>query len=124
MSLYADSTHTTLVVGNGEDRDEQVWVWNETSVSRAVGIEIAGKSDAEPWFRETYDLAADANLAIDLREERDYAIRVRVGDREETVEYPESWFDCNATATDVVIRDEKFDVASVRTEKGCRGGLW
>ncbi|WP_135853771.1 hypothetical protein [Halorussus salinus] len=123
-TLYADSTHATLVVGDGEDRDEQIWVWNETGESRSVAIEIGGSADAKPWFRETYDLAAEANLAIDLREERDYAIRVRVGDRSETVEYPKSWFDCNATATDVVIRDEKFDVASVTTEKGCGGGLW
>ena len=123
-TLYADSTHATLVVGDGDDRDEQVWVWNETGGSRAVAIEIAGSGDGEPWFRESYDLAADANLAVDLREERDYAIRVRVGDRSETVEYPKSWFDCNATATDMVIRDGKFDVASVRTDQGCGGGLW
>ncbi|UPW01223.1 hypothetical protein M0R88_03740 [Halorussus gelatinilyticus] len=123
-SLHADSTRATLVVGDEGDRDEQVWVWNETGEKRTVSIEIGGSAGAEPWFRERYDLAAGANLAIDLREKRDYAIRVSVGDRTKTVEYPESRFDCNATATDVVIRDGKFEVASIQTTEGCGGGLW
>jgi len=122
--LHADSTLVTLAVGDGASQDEQVWLWNETDRSLEVAVEIGGEAEAEPWFQQSYDLNADANLAIDLRESRDYAIAVGVGDRTETVEYPESWFDCNDTATDVVLRAEKFDVASIKTDQGCNEGFW
>ncbi len=121
--LSANSTVMTLAVGRGSDH-RQIWLWNETDRRLEVTVEIGGKADAEPWFRKSYDLDADANLAIDLRESRDYAISVGVGDRTETVEVSESEFDCNASATDVAIRAEEFDTASIRTAQGCNAGFW
>lgn len=121
--LHADSTHATLAVGEGGTQNEQVWVWNETGGSREVAIAIGPGSDAEPWFREQYDLAGDANLAIDLREARDYSISVRADEWAETVEFPDDWFDCNDTITDVVVRSSEIESRRISTQEGCGGGL-
>jgi hypothetical protein len=72
-------------------------------------------------FSRSYDLNADTNLAIDLRESRAYAITVRVDGRAETVEVPESRFDCNDSATDVVVREDEIKTSSIRTDIGCGG---
>ncbi|UPV75145.1 hypothetical protein M0R89_03525 [Halorussus limi] len=118
--LSADATVATLAVGRGSDH-HQVWVWNATERSREVTVGIAGGADAEPWFSKRYALDAGANLAIDLRESGDYAITVGLGDREKIVEVPESRFDCNESATDVAIRADRIESASISTSEGCGG---
>ncbi|WP_137284742.1 hypothetical protein [Halorussus salinisoli] len=119
--LSADSTVTTLVVGRGSN-PHQVWVWNETGETQELAIEI-GKPDAAPWVRRSYDFGADANLAIDLRDARRYAVTVWVGGRERTVEIPEARFDCNDSATDVLVRGDEMETTGITTDMGC-GGLW
>ncbi|WP_128476490.1 hypothetical protein [Halorussus pelagicus] len=121
--LSANSTVTTLAVGRGSDH-RQVWLWNETDRNLEVAVEISREGDGEPWFQQSYDLDTDVNLAIDLRESRDYAITVGVPDRTETVEISKSEFDCNASVTDVAIRATEFDTASIKTTEGCKVGFW
>jgi hypothetical protein len=118
--LSVDPTVAALAVGRGSNH-HQVWVWNEIGRRRAFEIEIGGSTDTDPWFSRSYDLNADTNLAIDLRESRAYAITVRVDGRAETVEVPESRFDCNDSATDVVVREDEIKTSSIRTDIGCGG---
>jgi hypothetical protein len=118
--LSADSTVAALAVGRGTN-SHQVWVWNETGRRQAFEIEIGSGPDADPWFSRRYDLDADANLAIDLRESRAYAITVRVDGRAETVEVPESRFDCNDSATDVAVREDEIGTQTISTSMGCSG---
>ncbi|NEU55726.1 hypothetical protein [Halorussus sp. MSC15.2] len=120
--LSANATVATLAVGRGSNH-HQVWVWNATGRSREVSVEIGGASDEELWFRERYALDADANLAIDLRESREYAITVGVGDRQKIVEVQKSQFDCNDSATDVAIRDDEIESQTISTAMGCGGGF-
>lgn len=122
--LSGAATLTTLAVGRGSEH-HQVWAWNATRASREVSVGIGGEPDAEPWFRETYALDAGANLAIDLREARQYVIRVSVGagEPETTVEVPESRFDCNDSATDVAVREDEIASQTISTQEACGGGL-
>ena len=120
--LSAESTAATLAVGRGGDH-HPVWVWNVTDRNRDVAVEIGGEADAKPWFRGNYALDADANLVVDLRDPWNYAITVEVGERSETVKIPESWFDCNASATDVAIRGDGIESRSISTTMKCGGGL-
>ncbi|MFC4447559.1 hypothetical protein [Halorussus aquaticus] len=120
--LSANATRATLAVGRGSQH-HQVWIWNATGRSREVTLGIGGAPDEEPWFRERYALDADANLAIDLRESRKYAIAVEVGDRQKIVEVRKSQFDCNDSATDVAIRDDEMESQTISTAMGCGGGF-
>src|SRR6056297_2814368 len=117
-----DATHATLVVGDGGSQGEQVRVWNGTDRSREILLEIGGTPDADPWFRRTSALASGANLAIDLRNARDYAISVATAERARTVEVPEPRVDCNDSATDVVVREDAIESRTISTQEGC-GGL-
>jgi len=117
------STHeavSTLAVGRGSEH-HQVWVWNATDAGREVVLEIAGAADGEHWFRETYALDGGESLVVDLRESRRYAIRVGVGDRETTVEVPESQFDCNDSATDIAVRESDIENGTISTQMACGG---
>lgn len=118
--LSTESTVTTLAVGRGSN-SHQVWVYNGTDQRREFTVEI-GDPDAEPWYRRTYAVGPAANVAIDLRASRRYAVTVRVGDRAKTVAVPESRFDCNDSATDVVVRDDEIASRSISTSMDC-GGL-
>ncbi|WP_435176178.1 hypothetical protein [Halorussus sp. AFM4] len=119
--LSAESTLTTLAVGRGGE-NHPVTVRNATDRRRDVALEIGGEGDEKPWFREEYTLDTDTNLVVDLRDPRNYAIAVRVGERSETVEVPESRFDCNASATDVAIREDGLESRSISTAMACGGG--
>lgn len=120
--LSAESTVAALAVGRGTNH-HQVWVWNASGRSREVSLGIGGEDDGEPWFRESYALDTDANLVVDLRESRRYAITVQAGEQSETVEISESRFDCNASATDVAIRADGIESRSISTSMACDSGL-
>lgn len=111
-------------VANPDDNlAHQVWVWNDTGRKQEVTVEIGDESDSTPWFSRSYDLGTDANLAIDLRESRAYAITVRVDGRKRTVSVSESRFDCNDSATDIVVREDEIETSGITTDMDC-GGLW
>lgn len=117
------SVGTTLVVGDGEASGETVWVWNETGQRRETTVELGGESDPNPWFSGTYGLDSGSGLVFDLRTPRNYAISVGVDDRSKTVTVPKSRFDCNDSATDVVVRAKTIETQTISTTAGC-GGLW
>jgi hypothetical protein len=123
----ADPAFATLVVGEqggggfhlGEQKPHQVWVRNGTENSREVLVEIGPTSDADPWFRRTYEIGPGAQLAVELRTPREYAVSVEAADAAETVEVSEDRFDCNDSAHDVVVREAKIETMGVTTEEGC-----
>lgn len=123
VEFSEESVVTTLAVGDGGTSGETVWIWNETDQRRKIAVELRGRSDADPWFRGSYDLDSGAGLALDLRTPRNYAISVGVDGREKTVTVPESRFDCNDSATDVALRAETIETQTVSTTMDC-GGLW
>jgi hypothetical protein len=99
-----------------------VWVRNDTGESRDVTVELADDTDADPWFSRRYDFERGARLVAELRSPRRYAVTIRAGDRAETVAVPKSRFDCNASATDVVVRESEMETFGITTDEGC-GGL-
>ena len=120
-NLSAESTAASLAVGRGGNH-HPVWVWNASDRPRDLSLEIGGKGDEKRWFRGSYALDTATNLVVDLRDPWDYVITVRVGERSETVEIPKSRFDCNASATDVAIRDGGIESRSISTTMACGGG--
>lgn len=131
----ADPAFATLLVGNRggfhlrERNPHQVWMRNETGERRKLTIDLADDSDADPWFRRTYDADPGTRLVVELRRVRSYALTIRTdygretSIRQETVEVPASRFDCNASATDVVVRESEIESMAATTDEGC-GGLW
>ena len=116
----------TLVVGErgaslGERKPVQVWVRNDTDERREVRFELAenADADADPWFARTYDFDPGAQFVVELRTPGEYAATVRVGDRAQTVEVPKSWFDCNDSAMEAVVREEKIETTGITTGEGC-----
>lgn len=129
----ADPAFATLVVGDrggfhlGEKKPVQVWVRNGTDERREVGVELAANADADPWFARLYDFDSGAQLVIELRTPGEYAVTVRDGDRAEAVEVasvetvgvPESWFDCNDSAMEAVVREGEIETTGITTDEGC-----
>lgn len=92
---------------------------SSTAESREMLVEIGASPDADPWFRRTYEFAPDDQLVIELRTSHEYAVSVEAGDATETVEVPESRFDCNDSATDVVVRTGEIETMGITTDGGC-----
>lgn len=113
---------STLVVGEGTNQTHQVWVWNRTEERRAIELRIGPESD--PWFEQSYEFDADDSLAIDLRTAREYEMFVTVGDRETRVRVEKSDFDCNESATDVLVKKTETVTQTISTDAGCGGGVF
>lgn len=130
---FADPAFATLVVGErggfylGEKKPVQVWVRNGTDERREVGVELAESADADSWFARSYDFESGAQFVIELRTPGEYAVTVRVGGvaeaadgaNEETVAVPESWFDCNDSAMEVILREKEIEKTGITTDVDC-----
>lgn len=85
-----------------------MWVRNGTDERREVTVKLAERADADPWFARSYGFDIGAQLAVELRTPR-----------EETVEVPKSWFDCNDSAMEAVLHEEEVEKTGVTTDMGC-----
>lgn len=96
----------------------QIWVWNDTDdEEREIAVALtAGEATV---LDETREFPARAALAIELADPRPYELTVRAGDRERTVEIPRSRFDCNRSATDVIVRSDEISDTTITTELAC-----
>ena len=95
----------------------QIWVWNDTDEEREIVVALtAGEATV---LDETRKFSARATLAIELADPRPYELTVRAGDRERTVEIPRSQFDCNDSATDVIVRSDEILKGMTTTELAC-----
>lgn len=73
------------------------------------------------------EVREESGQTVELRTSGGYAVTVRAGDRseaaeganEETVEVPESWFDCNDSAMEAVIREGEIEKTGITTDEGC-----
>ena len=121
----ADPAFATLVVGErggfhlGEKKPVQAWVRNATDERRVVHVGLAENVDAEPWSARSYDFDPGAQLVVELRTPGEYAVTVRTGDLSEIVEAPKSWFDCNDSAMEAVLRDGEIETTGATTEMAC-----
>ena len=59
---------------------------------------------------------------MELRKSRKYGIGIAVGNRSKTVTVPRSQFDCNESATDVLVEEGETRSQTVQTSMGCGGG--
>lgn len=123
MGEETPSPFATLVVGESGTQTHQVWVWNRTDDRRQIAVSVGPDESAEPWFARTYAFDAGSVLAIELRASRRYVIGVETVGREKTVDVPRSWFDCNDSATDVLVGEAETKVQTISTSMKC-GDLW
>ncbi|WP_158055532.1 hypothetical protein [Halorussus halophilus] len=112
----------SLVVGEGSNQTHQVWVWNRTDGDREIGVRI-GPEDG-PWFEQSFDFVAEDALAIDLRPAREYELGVQVEGREKEVTVEKSQFDCNESATDVLVKKTETTTQTISTQMGCGGDFF
>jgi hypothetical protein len=96
-------------VANPDDNlPHQIWVWNDTNEEREIAVALtAGEATV---LDETREFPARAALAIELADPRPYEL---------TVEIPRSQFDCNDSATDVIVRSDEISDATTTTELAC-----
>ncbi|MFC4550165.1 MULTISPECIES: hypothetical protein [Halorussus] len=123
---FAEETPTpfaALVVGKSGTQTHQVWVWNRTGERREIKVGIGPGGSQNPWFERSYDFEPESVLAMELRKSRKYGIGIAVGNRSKTVGVPRSQFDCNESATDVLVEEGKTRSQTVQTSMGC-GGEW
>lgn len=96
-------------------------MWNRTDERRKIAVSIGPDGSSEPWFERTYAFDAGSVLAIELRASRRYAIGVETGDRRKTVDVPRSRFDCNDSATDVLVGEQETKAQTISTSVDCGG---
>lgn len=113
----------TFVVGERpEDPDDHyetphVWVWNLTgrtaTFELALAVGNAELLDLEPEF------PAGEPLAVVFRDPRTYEIEIRADDRARTVEIGPNRFRCNASGTDVLVKNEGIEAETISTSMAC-----
>lgn len=95
-----------------------LWLWNDTDQSRAVEFSLsAGRTTL---LDETFEIPARTPLGVELRDPRRYEWTVRNDGREETGTIPRSQFDCNHSATDVLVREDELKEMTITTEMWCQ----
>ncbi|WP_137284741.1 hypothetical protein [Halorussus salinisoli] len=105
-------------VANPDDNlPHLVWVWNDTDDSQEVGVAVT--TGGTTLLDERYEFPARAALGFELREPRPYEFTVRASDREETVGVERSRFDCNDSATDVIVEPDEIREFSITTDLAC-----
>ncbi|EJN57022.1 hypothetical protein [Halogranum rubrum] len=106
-------------------KPHQVWVWNDADEAHDLTLTL---SNARGTIVErTVSFEANSKLVVVLQVPSAYEFTVAVKgegageiDASETVEIPFSQFDCNDSATDVVVRDDgSIESSSVTTEMAC-----
>jgi len=104
----------------GDDPPHCVWVWNATDRERELTVGF--EADANTVFERSLTFAPDACAGFVLFTPAAYTVAVEGGDWRETTTVEASWFDCNASATDVaVVEAGRLAVGSVTQEMGCGG---
>jgi hypothetical protein len=104
----------------GDDPPHCVWVWNATDRERELAV--AFETDANTVFERSLTFTPDACAGFVLFTPAAYTVAVEGGDWRETTTVAASWFDCNASATDIVVADDgHLEVGSVTQEMGCSG---
>lgn len=95
----------------------QIWIWNDTDEKREISVSLA--AGGATVLDETVEFPARAALGIELADPRRYELTARADDLEQTVEISRSQFDCNRSATDVVVRRDEITDATITTELAC-----
>ncbi|SEW27415.1 hypothetical protein [Halobacterium jilantaiense] len=102
----------------GDDPPHCVWVWNATDRERELTVGF--ETDANTVFERSLTFAPDACAGFVLFTPAAYTVAVEGGDWRETTTVEASWFDCNASATDVVVAEGgRLDVGSVMQSMYC-----
>ena len=103
---------------DGDDPPHCVWVWNGTDRERELTVELA--TDAATVFEQSLTFAPGACAGFVLFTPARYSVAVSGGAWRQTTTVEASWFDCNASATDVVVVEEgTFAVGSVTQDMAC-----
>ena len=100
-----------------DDRPHHVWVWNATEETRT--IEFALTTDGGTLFEQSTSFEPGTALAVVLREPRKYELSVTAGELEGTVTVERSRFDCNESATDVVVSANQVKTGTVSQSMAC-----
>lgn len=94
-----------------------VWVWNLTDEATTMTVTVS-TGGTELWETEA-EFPAGAPLAVVFRDRGTYQLAVEAGDREEAVDVGRDRFRCNATGTDVLVRADGIETATVTTDMAC-----
>lgn len=94
------------------------WVWNDTDETQTVEVTLA--TGGTTLLDDAYEIPVREALGVELREPRAYEWTVRHGDREKAEDIPRRQFDCNRSATDVIVRDAEIKRMTITTELACR----
>lgn len=94
------------------------WVWNDTDEARTVEVSLT--TGGTTLLDDAYEIPAGEPLGVELREPRAYEWTVREGDRQRSEDVPRSQFDCNDSATDVIVRESEIERLTITTELACR----
>lgn len=102
-------------------KPHQVWVWNDADEAHDLTLTLSNARGT--IIERTVSFEANSKVAIVLQVPSKYEFTVAIeGESEtsETVEIPFSQFDCNDSASDVVVRDDgTIESGSVTTQMAC-----
>lgn len=116
---------TVLTVGDRRfvvpprDEPHSLWLWNDATAARTLPVRLS-VARGETVFARDVSFPADGIFAIDLLEPADY--RLELGGVAEGYSYDvdRSQFDCNDSATDIVVRtDGSVEESTITTTVGC-----
>lgn len=102
----------------GDDPPHCVWVWNGTESRRELTLDL--ELAAGDVFSRTFDFASESSGGVVLFTPAEYTVAVSGPNWRQTVSIPDSRFDCNASATDVVVVEPgQLNHGTVTTDMEC-----
>jgi hypothetical protein len=103
---------------DGDDPPHCVWVWNVSGDARELTVTLA--TGSETVFSRSFDAAASACVGVVLFTSDGYTVEVSGPKSTAAVGVDRSWFDCNASATDVgLVEPGRIEYATVSQAAGC-----
>ena len=119
---WSDPPFRAFAVGQSpanvrDNRPHHVWVWNGTDEVRTV--ELALTTEGTTLLEDSFEVEPHAALAVVLRDPRDYELTIRSGELSGTASVERSRFDCNQSATDVIVNAAEILSGTITQSMAC-----